>query len=695
MTFTILAPALACPSLAKKGDPVEVLVLAKTKDIIDDLSSITYSEWKNAKEKSIDNKDIEIRSFVPAYHISPYVRSAYKKRGFKHLVRARLTISEKGLYQLNNPFSEDIPHINTLTPSLEHYPGGNLFFDEPVTVHHPFYIGEKDYLNIAHVSDSHLAARLWMLETRWNINFEDVWRRSTLTDEKPGDFSNFNDQFSYILKAINADKDIDVIIHTGDITDYNRGHNNAEGRNDFSKDYHRNMNWLLFYQLLYHNYEKPFFSVLGNHDYRVHPYPPNPILLSRRIRELFNMAPMVNLTRNEMNTIHENPHSLYITQNHLINRDYAVHWYSLVMNPFLDYQVFYGGMAFLLLDWNRREDHEKDTPWAKRVLSRGQWKLIKKWHKKVMRRRKRKKIVAVVAMHPAVFNPFAETGDEKLMTNPDTNIFYESTLIDTYTEKDLVDGTFREKRNEFIKLCLGNKNYGKGNDYRIILERGVDLVLTGHAHRTGFFQVEGSYVYVRRPDTIKRAPLFCNAVCCGPIGIKNEKGGLEAVQLDPPGYHVVYVDDTISVEVRHSDLVDIREDTRRDFGEVARGRTFEVVDAVSDIPGLNPTYSWQITNLREGSTITRVTIVTGLENPVEVTKTPLGWKHSVDVENTKGCTRIVCEAHDRGQGILYTNTGEIKVKVDDQAVEKIGNLTVSWDMEDDPSLPVRVRVPGE
>lgn len=691
MTFIILAPALACPSLAKKG-LVDVLLVAKTKEVLNDLTSITYSQWKHTKEIPIDKKDIEILSFVPDYHISEYVLSAYKKRGFTYLVRARITISEKkGLYQLNSPFSEDIPHIHRLTPSLESSDSAYLP-EEPVTLHHPFYIGEKDFLNIAHISDSHIAARMEMLEDRWNTNFKDAWSQSSLSGEKPGDFSNFNDQFVSTMKSINADKDIDMIIHTGDITDYNRGYYNTKGENDFSEDYHRNRNWLLFYQLLYSNYEKPFFSVLGNHDYRMHPYPPNPILISRRIRELFNMAPMVNLTRNEMNTIHEDPHSLYITQNHLMNRDYAVHWYSLVVNPFLDYQVFYGRMALLFLDWNRREDHEKATPWARRVLSKGQWSMLTKWHKKVMNYRKKEKVVAVVAMHPAVFNPFAETGDEKLLTNPETNIFYESTLIDTYTENDLVDGTFRERRNEFIKLCLGNRNYGKGNDYRILPEKGIDLVLTGHAHRTGLYQIEGSHVYVRRPDTIKRAPLFCNAVCCGPIGIKNEKGGLDEVQLDLPGYHVIYVDDTLSVEVRHSNLVDIREDTRRDFGEVARGRTFEVADAVDDIPGLNPTYSWRVTNLKEGSTITRVTIVTGLKRPVEVTETPLGWRHFKEYVN--GFTCIVCEAHDRGQGIFYSNTGEIKIKVD-QSVEKIGNLTVSWDMEDDPSLPVCVRVPGE
>ena len=53
MTFVILTPALACPSLAKKGDSIEVLLAAKTRDV-NDLSNLTYSVWKAKKEKSID-----------------------------------------------------------------------------------------------------------------------------------------------------------------------------------------------------------------------------------------------------------------------------------------------------------------------------------------------------------------------------------------------------------------------------------------------------------------------------------------------------------------------------------------------------------------------------------------------------------------------------------------------------------------
>lgn len=707
MNFIILTPALTCPFLAKKEGYLDVLLLARTrKNISEELSTMTFSTWKNKKEKSLDKKDIEIVPFTSSdYHISPYVISTYRKRGLTKLIKARIKIQlKKGLYQLHNReritdiLRELKPPLRQKSPlSQDRCTRCSFFSKERVQLYHPFYVGEKEYLNIAHISDSHVAARMWMLEGRWNTNHHNVWSASSLSGEKPGEFSNFNEQFQHVLHTANKDKDIDIIIHTGDIIDYNRGYYNEHGENDLARDYYFNRNWLLFYELLLRHYEKPFFTVLGNHDYRLHPYPPNPVLLSKELWELFNMAPTVNLTRREMSFIHEDPHSLLknIRKNHLRTALHSVRWYSLVMNPLLDYQIFYQNMAFMMLDWNRWEDHERGTPWAARVISRIQWNMFKRWHKKVVKRRKKRRIIAVVAMHPSVFNPFSELGDDLISTDPQTNIFYESTLVDTYQpQKDLVDGTFRLKRNEFIRFCLGNEEYGS-NDYRILPEKGIDLILNGHAHRSGIFQVEGPHVYSRKLDTIKEGPLFCNAAACGPIGIKNDKGGPERIQPVPPGYHRIVIDGPISLTMEHSDLVHIREETRRDYGEVGQGPGFQVLDSVSEFLALNPEYTWQVQNLKNGSTITRIIITTGFrtEPSVTVTSVPLGWRHSV--EKSGEFYTIACEAHDRGQGIFYEEIGEVRIKVEDHCTEKMGTLTVCWDMTDKLAPAVCVRVPGE
>ncbi len=684
MNFIILSPVLTCPRLVQEGDFLEILVLARSDDV--DLSSLTYSAWKTKKKKSFDKKDIEILPYVPEHHISPFVMSTYEREGFNKIVRARISLQvKKGLYQLNNP--EDIGiSLKEIEPpfSCPSLPDGcsvsSFLSEEPVRLHHPFYVDSKDYLTVAHVSDSHVCARMSLLEERWNSNFRNVWSASSLLGEKPGDFSNYNKHFENILKSINADKEIDIIIHTGDIIDYNRGYYDKEKKNDLSHDYYFNRNWLLFYEILCNSYEKPTFTVLGNHDYRLNPYAPSPHIISDKIFELFNMAPTVNVTRREMDVLHEDAHALHLFENHLITTPDSAQWYSLVMNPFLDYEVFYGKMAFLMLDWNEDEDHEKDTPWAAKVLSDEQWNLIKRWHEKVMEKRKQEKITAIVAMHASVFNPFREMGDRELEKD-ETRIFYESNIFDRYSvKKDLVDGTFRHKRSEFIRMCLGNEEYGI-NNYKINPEWGVDLILTGHAHRSGVFQVEGPHVYLRK--TFKEGPLFCNGMTSGPLGFENEEGGWERAHLALPGYHVVTTGE-ISVDVKTSDLVVIRKEARRSYGEIARGEGFEVEDEFIDLPGMD-IYHWKVTNLKEGSTITRVTI--RLKSPVEVSAVPLGWRSFTDG------SILVCGARDRGQGIFYKERGEIHVRVS-TSVEKLGNLTVSWDMSDDQSPPVKVKVPG-
>ena len=73
-----------------------------------------------------------------------------------------------------------------------------------------------------------------------------------------------------------------MVLLTGDLIDYGRGQSawrsagrirNALGRNDA---YHDDRNWFLFYYLLAsgENYTKPAYTILGNHDWRLNPYPP-------------------------------------------------------------------------------------------------------------------------------------------------------------------------------------------------------------------------------------------------------------------------------------------------------------------------------------------------------------------------------------------------------------------------------------
>jgi hypothetical protein len=73
-------------------------------------------------------------------------------------------------------------------------------------------------------------------------------------------------------------RDSDVVLLTGDLIDYGRGHWGVQARDRLGDDkyYHADRNWFLFYYLLASRnaYKQPSYTILGNHDWRFNPYPP-------------------------------------------------------------------------------------------------------------------------------------------------------------------------------------------------------------------------------------------------------------------------------------------------------------------------------------------------------------------------------------------------------------------------------------
>ncbi|MGH8247169.1 MAG: metallophosphoesterase, partial [Gammaproteobacteria bacterium] len=62
---------------------------------------------------------------------------------------------------------------------------------------------------------------------------------------------------------------------TGDLIDYGRGYNDR-GPIGTDESYWRDRNWFLFYEAIAGGtkYQKPVYTNLGNHDWRINPYPP-------------------------------------------------------------------------------------------------------------------------------------------------------------------------------------------------------------------------------------------------------------------------------------------------------------------------------------------------------------------------------------------------------------------------------------
>ncbi len=273
----------------------------------------------------------------------------------------------------------------------------------PVKLVHPFFRleGSKNRLNVAHVTDTHVS-------TRWEL-FEKKLPQSN--------FNNYNKRFSEILSQINTEGAADAVILTGDMIDYNRGLYDRTSQDDVFAKYLFNVNWLLFYEELLENYEKPVFTVLGNHEYLPNPYPTLTqidvgadwwliglgtilsagvlgfVLGFFGISERQSFGSDMNLTIAQVESLcKEGSDERYTLEMDLIGdanplidarkkmneskieeilrnkageqiddptgiwytNVEAVTWYYLVINPFSDYCITYGETSFLLLDWNEK-----------------------------------------------------------------------------------------------------------------------------------------------------------------------------------------------------------------------------------------------------------------------------------------------------------------------------------------------------
>jgi 3',5'-cyclic AMP phosphodiesterase CpdA len=591
-SIIILLPALGCPGIVDNGK-LQTVVLLKEQSLATSeylADRLRYLSWNQkdgdpASGTKFQPQDIEIRDYKKEFesynYISPAVLNAYYNMGFKVIAYVLCKVSgEDGLYNLVTPYNESrhmrdaikkLPKPYSDCPMIPDN-GATLPDGSPVKLYHPFLVSQANYLGIAHVTDTHLAFRWELLDKRvsnYNKQFP---------NKKIDGFNNYNKRFAEFLKAINNDNRIHIVLVTGDLIDYNRGHrmienlvvDNRISSNNLFTDYFYNRNWLLFYKLLVENYKKKaVFTILGNHDYRLNPYAPLPRIFWR---ELYSISYDLNILRSQVIEIHENARDIETGKDGNLYTTYeSVAWYSFVINPLFDYTFFYKNMAFIMFDWNKEEDLEDNLPWAENSLSQKQQQILNRWLNKS------KGKVKVLGMHAPVYNPFPEIGNKHLkkglIYSGSERIVYRDgqyyKLFETmpikifkgYTDNrnELVDGTFRESRNELIKLILDNDNYGENDNYAIG-PNPIHVIVTGHAHRNGIYQVIKDRVKLTQWGPIdywkkhKKSPLFVNTVSAGPVGFDNESGfseerdGLKHRYLVKPGYRNIIFDSSGKVE---------------------------------------------------------------------------------------------------------------------------------------------------
>jgi V8-like Glu-specific endopeptidase len=255
-------------------------------------------------------------------------------------------------------------------------------------------------LEIGHLTDTHVDVRADVYEA----NLKQAGVRAS--------YNNWNRNFTRLYA--DAKKDANAIFITGDLIDYGRGHWGQDATVHLGDDdlYHVDRNWFLFTYLLASGnaYTTPVYTILGNHDWRLNPYPPFAVAGAPGPGLLFNDHPGLNREKEDeaseerkrrireeqkevLRTAHGPGHGRafsyglkaestfqllrektgqalatlgrMIAQTRTMDTPgypaetsvESVAWYLLTINPFFDYAfTLPGGHQVLMLDWADKED---------------------------------------------------------------------------------------------------------------------------------------------------------------------------------------------------------------------------------------------------------------------------------------------------------------------------------------------------
>lgn len=445
--------------------------------------------------------------------------------------------------------------------------------DNRTEVLHPLFIqNAHESLKIGHLTDLHVSIRA------------DAYEKNLKAASVGSKFNNWNKTCAELYKT--AKQKSNVLLMTGDLIDYGRGYNEQDGLGDDTA-YWRDRNWFLFYEMLASGdkYDKPVYTILGNHDWRLNPYPP-----------FAKGAPRpgaMNLTEDELKKAHGPGHeprlsyapiapvipsglwqkfgkregTLDVKTTPAETSVHSVAWYLLLINPFLDYlTALPGGYSLLMLDWGKGEKLDMDVikgginygrhpfvsdhggPAAKDSLSSHQTELVEQFVGA-------SQSAKILGIHAPVLGPWPHWTDDHLQLgrvkwDPGDRGHADRGEVDhvalAYRSKDDPEGreadygTILDKRDWLIKA---------------LRKAQVSLVCSGHIHRKNLLVVDKSLVTIKGvPAPLVRtiwqslvwqasdglAPLYVNTTSAGP------RGNIRADQTDeswkpfaPSGYTVI------------------------------------------------------------------------------------------------------------------------------------------------------------
>jgi len=496
-----------------------------------------------------------------------------------------------------------------------------------VEVLHPLFVGPAsaavDRMCIAHITDIHADIRDDVFEDlahnlappdRWAPDISEVgptdekddrllggWEQKTrpteplLPKQRWKAFNNKNRRFEEIYKK--AKEGCDVLLLTGDLIDYGRGHiGHSDAPLGDLGNYWLDRNWFLFYELLARNdlYGKPVYTNLGNHDWRLNPYAP--------LNPLFGTTWWYNLTAPELERIHGKgatdliyskswtdwpkalleflgaessaPNSMPGTSMAIVTTTESILWYLLLINPFLDYSVrLPGKYGLLMLDWARTETllrihgeaktpisvehghemtprsfwYDKDDPVAADSLNMVQLALVDHFSTQNVKAK-------ILGIHAPLIGPTSSWPIDELQKGWVTVHGKRFPIIAMGDSK--LSKTAFPAGEQPAHGSIGRFRFWILNQLR---DNKVSLVLSGHLHRPAMFVIANPKN--AKPDQDLRdgmalclpgnelnsfwfdhgPPLFVNTTSAGPIGHDVRTAAASEVKV-PPGYSEITIE---------------------------------------------------------------------------------------------------------------------------------------------------------
>ena len=278
---------------------------------------------------------------------------------------------------------------------------------------HPVFVNRKlpSAIGIGHLTDLHVNGRADVYEKNLKTMVDrlnaDKARRTLSKEETQllDTMRHYNNWTKSVTTLYNdAKQDSHILLLTGDLVDYGCEHWGQDASMHLKDHdlYHQDRPWFYFQWLLSRDdaYSRPVYTCLGNHDWRLNPYPPFAVVGAPSPGNYFyplehSKGPeeAKDLRKKQLQIAHGDGHDIMLSYWDAQEMDFvsrlkraktlagalaglvankstmdieqtpadttvkSIEWYLLAINPFLDYSVALpSGHQLLMLDWAEKED---------------------------------------------------------------------------------------------------------------------------------------------------------------------------------------------------------------------------------------------------------------------------------------------------------------------------------------------------